>query len=138
MQTILVLEDDAVTGALLKVVLKDYHVLYAQSAEEAMRWGDGGNQRIDLLISDLCLDGSSGVESALLLRSRWRELKVILASAYPLRMWNGQDRSALELLGTNATTILEKPYFPSVLLHKVGELIGPPDGLSNSHDQEAA
>ncbi|SPE34768.1 putative Response regulator receiver protein [Candidatus Sulfopaludibacter sp. SbA6] len=126
MKTILVVEDESLVMRLFRHVLREYAILEAATAEEALRQFRDSARHVDLLITDLTLPTSSGTQVALLLRSMIPALPVILASGCPPRNWTDQDSDALGKLGTESVIVLEKPFFPSVLLHKVHQMIGAP------------
>jgi DNA-binding response OmpR family regulator len=102
-----------------------HFVVSTTTAENALWRFIEYNRRFDLLISDLTLPTSSGVQVALILRSELPELKIILTSGYPLSMWSEQDTSDLQRLGNDSVTVLAKPFLPQTLLNSVRALIGP-------------
>jgi CheY-like chemotaxis protein len=123
MNTLLVLEDESAVMKLLRYMLKPYGVVEAASAEQALRlFADHGRQ-IDLLIADVTLPVSSGIQVALLLRSELPRLPVILMSGYPMSGWTMRDSADLAKLGTASVTILEKPFQSQVLSNTVRELL---------------
>jgi DNA-binding response OmpR family regulator len=125
MKNILILEDEPFLSNLLRLVLQGYFVVSTTTAENALWKFIEYNRRFDLLISDLTLPTSSGVQVALILRSELPELKIILTSGYPLSMWSEQDTSDLQRLGNDSVTVLAKPFLPQTLLNSVRALIGP-------------
>ena len=126
MKTILIVEDESLVMRLYRHVLRDYTVLEAATAAEAFRQFCDCGRHIDLLITDLTLPTSSGTRVALQLRSTIPSLPVILASGCPTRNWTDRDSDALGLLGTDSVMVLDKPFYPSILLHMVHEMIGAP------------
>jgi CheY-like chemotaxis protein len=125
MKTILVLEDEAMVTRLFHLALRGYNIVEAATAAEALRHFCNYESHIDLLIADLAL-ATTGINVPLRLRSVLPTLPVILASDCPQRNWTDQNSDALGRLGTDSVTILQKPFFPSVVLHKVHEMIGAP------------
>lgn len=111
------------------LVLREYTIIEAANAAEALRQFYAYERHVDLLITDMALATSSGTHIALLLRSVIPSLPIILASGSPPGTWARQDSDAFGRLGTGSVVILEKPFFPSVLLHKVHEMIGLPREL---------
>ena len=127
MKTILVLEDEPVVMRLFSRVLIEYIILEAVTAAEALRLFCDSDHHVDLLITVLTLAKGSGTQVALQLRLTVPTLPVILASCCGPTYWTDQESAALRKLGTASVKILEKPFFPSILLRKVHELIGAPN-----------
>ena len=126
MKTILVLEDEAPVMKLLRHMLKQYSIIEAPTAEEALLFFIDLDYRVDLLFADLTLATRSGIQVALLLRSKLPGLPVILTSGYPVSAWSDRDCADLERLGSSSVTILRKPFGPHVLSNAVCGLIGAP------------
>jgi len=80
--SILLVEDEASTRRMTAVVLKrlGYRVQEASSAEEALRLAEVPGEKIDLLMTDIVMQGLSGCELADLLQSRDPGLKVLFMS----------------------------------------------------------
>ena len=125
MNTILVLEDDAIVMNVFRGVLEasNYRVLSSTNAEEALAWS-GSRPTIDLLIADVALPVSSGVAVALQLRQRIPALKIILTSGYPPDIWGPRHRAELDQIPSDAVRILSKPFLPKELLAMVSALVG--------------
>jgi DNA-binding response OmpR family regulator len=126
LKTILILEDEPLLMKLLRHLLKQYTVLEATNAEEALRRFNENNRTIGLLITDVTLPKSSGIQVALLLRSELSRLPVILTSGYSAMVWSDQDSSDLARIGSDSVTILQTPFQPQDLLDAVRRLIGVP------------
>lgn len=126
MKTILVLEDELPVLTLLHQVLKHYGygVCESVNAEDAIRCFLESDRRIDLLLADVTLPKSSGIEVALQLRARAPDLRVILTSGYPTALWKSQDIADLARLGTDSVAILQKPFEPQTLLNRIHDFIG--------------
>ncbi|MEI9974408.1 MAG: response regulator [Ignavibacteriota bacterium] len=124
MKTLLVLEDEPLVMKLLRHMLKQYTIVEATRAEQALRLFNDHAQQIDLLLADVTLPVSSGIQVALVLRSKIPNLPVILASGYPVDNWSEQDANDLKRLDSRSLTILQKPTPPKQLLSAVAELIG--------------
>jgi CheY-like chemotaxis protein len=123
-KTILVLEDNAAVMMILRLMLEQYSLLEASNAEQALRLFTGHGQEIDLLVADVTLPRSSGIQVALLLRSKIPKLPVILTSGYPVSAWSEEDSSDLQRLGSSSVAILQKPFESQGLLKAVCELTG--------------
>ena len=77
MKTVLVLQDEPGVE-LLRNVLRQYTVIEATTAEQALHLFKTHARQVDLLIADLTLPKSSGIQVACLLRSELPDLPVIL------------------------------------------------------------
>lgn len=124
MKTLLVLEDEPLVMSLLRHILKEYKIVEATNAEEALRFFHEPDREIDLLLADVTLASDSGVHVALMLRSKKPDLPVILTSGYPVSSWNDRDTADLQRLGSNSLIILQKPNPAGRLLNAVDELFG--------------
>lgn len=111
---------------LLRHMLKQYSLIEAVSAEEALRLFTEHGRQVDLLVADVTMPISSGIQVALLLRSELPNLPVLLTSGYPVCAWSDRDSADLRRLGSKSVTILEKPFRAEVLRSAVCELIGTP------------
>jgi len=82
--TILIVEDNPdVLRLMSKFVAKvGYRVLQAASAEEALEVCAAANERIDLLLTDMVMQGMNGRELADQICARWPGTKVIYMSGY--------------------------------------------------------
>src|SRR5450432_2721482 len=108
-KTILLLEDESDVMEFLRHMLKEYSVIEAPTAEHALRLFTQHGRHVDLLIADVTLPKSSGIQVALLLRSEIPDLPVILTSCYPVSDWTGRDYTDLERLGPRAA-LFQKPF----------------------------
>jgi CheY-like chemotaxis protein len=124
MKTILVLEDDSSLMMLLRRTLKEYHLLEATTAEEALQLFGKHDRHVDLLLTDVTLPTSSGLRVAYSLRSEIRNLPVILTSGYPVSVWSDRDSVDLERLGPNSVAILQKPFQTQALSKLVHAFLG--------------
>jgi CheY-like chemotaxis protein len=122
-KTILVLEDNASVMMVLRLMLEPYSLIEASNAEQALRLFTGHGCKIDLLVADLTLPRSSGIQVALLLRSKIPTLPVILTSGYPVSGWSDRDSDDLKRLGSRSVAILQKPFQAEALLDAVRDLI---------------
>ena len=127
MKAILVLEDEPSLMKLLRHTLKDYRMIEATTAEEALMLFIDHDYLIDLLVADLTLPTKSGAQVALHLRSKIPDLPVILTSGYPVSGWKERDSADLRRLG-QPVAVLQKPFTGHQLLDAIGDLTGcPPD-----------
>jgi two-component system cell cycle sensor histidine kinase/response regulator CckA len=104
--TVLVVEDQPQVRRALEHLLKGagYHVLSADSGEDALAMVRKLNGRIDLLVSDIIMPGVSGIELSRRLLAMYPKLAVLLVSGYA-----GSEFGALAELGDNVQ-FLQKPF----------------------------
>ena len=124
-KALLVLEDNPSVMMILRLMLEQYSLIEASTAEEALRRFTDSGCNIDLLVADVTLPRSSGIQVALLLRTRIPTLPVILTSGYPVSVWSDRDSADLERLGSKSVTILPKPFPAQELSNAVRELLAP-------------
>jgi CheY-like chemotaxis protein len=125
MKSILLLEDESSLMNLLRHMIKQYSLIEATTAEQALRLFTEHGRQVDLLLADVTLPTSSGIQVALLLRSEIPDLPVILTSGYPVSVWSERDSADLERLGLRSVAILPKPYQAQGLSNAVRELLAP-------------
>ena len=99
-----------------------YIVLESSNAEDAIARFQDARGQIDLLVADVILPSSTGIQVAMVFRVEVPSLRVILTSGYPQRDWNGRDSADLERLGSHSLKILQKPFMPQALLNCIQEL----------------
>jgi two-component system cell cycle sensor histidine kinase/response regulator CckA len=87
-ETILLVEDREAVRRVAQRFLsrRGYHVIEAESAEQALQLAEAHVSEIDLLLSDVVLGGMDGYELALTLTKRLPGLRVVLMSGYPSEM----------------------------------------------------
>ena len=109
---ILVVDDEpAVRAAMARsLALHGYEVTCAVSGEEAIRAIDDAESRFDLVITDVVMDGMSGVALAEELRARDESLPVILVTGYP-----GSHLTDPIVTTTRLLDVLQKPFTPTQL-----------------------
>jgi len=114
---------------LMRQMLKQYSLIEASTAEDALRLFIEHGRQVDILVSDVTLLKSSGIQVALLLRSEIPDLPVLLTSGYPVSDWTGRDYTDLQRLGSTSVALLSKPFQTHELLTTVRGLIGavPPE-----------
>jgi len=111
---VLVADDDDAVRALIARILRGsgYTVLEARSSDEAMALGDD----LELLVADLVMPSTGGVELAEAMRARIPGLHVLFTSGY-CRIGSsfGPD-----------DPLIAKPFTAADLLLRVRQLVGPP------------
>jgi two-component system, cell cycle sensor histidine kinase and response regulator CckA len=123
-RTLLILDDEPVLIDLLRLMLRQYNLLEATTAQQALQIFADPDRPIDLLVADLSLPTSSGIQVALLLRAEIPNLPVILTSGYPVSAWGKKDTADLETLGSHSVAVLQKPFDVQELHKTIRELIG--------------
>jgi CheY-like chemotaxis protein len=121
-KTILVLEDDLINIEFFRAFLElsGYSVLTATNAEEALSLSENAEETVDLLLADVFLRGSSGIQVARLISTAHPGLSVLFMSGYPLETIRNPESTLI--LGQ--VSFLQKPFMPAALLAKIGEMVG--------------
>ena len=111
--TILVCEDDKHLGLVIEIMLGDhgYRVLVAARPDEALELAATHDGPIDLVITDVVLQGMRGPELAQQLRSMRPEVEVLFVSGY-----SAHDVDHLRL--PEGAAFLQKPFRPETLVAK--------------------
>jgi two-component system cell cycle sensor histidine kinase/response regulator CckA len=125
LRTILVLEDEPSIMKFMRLLLEKNSLIEATTAEQALRLFTDVGRKIDLLVADVTLPTSTGIQVALLLRLEIPDLPVILTSGYPVNDWSDCDLADLGRLGANSVAILPKPFQGKALSDEVRELLAP-------------
>ncbi len=118
--TILVVEDDDLVRTMTVRVLRrnGYATLDAATPAEAEDKARQHGVPLDLLLADVGLPESGGLELALRLRQRWPSLKVLFMS--------GLARAVLADLGVAVGgAFLEKPFAPVTLVERIDAMLAP-------------
>jgi len=118
-ETVLVVEDEVAVRMLVIEVLEEfgYRVLEAPDGTTALPYLEG-DQRIDLLLSDIGLPGINGRQLAEMARQHRPDLKVLFITGYAP---NAEIRDEFLAPGMD---MLAKPFSIDTLAAKVSELIG--------------
>jgi CheY-like chemotaxis protein len=118
--TILVVEDDDLVRTMTVRVLRrhGYATIDAATPSEAEDKARQHAVPLDLLLADVGLPESGGLELALRLRERWPSLKVLFMS--------GLARAVLADLGVAVGgAFLEKPFAPVTLVERIDAMLAP-------------
>jgi DNA-binding NtrC family response regulator len=104
METILVIDDEKSLVDLLTVVFKNegYAVKQAQSAEQGLAVLD--SDEVDLVITDIKLPGSDGMEVLRRVRAKRPDVPVVMITAY------GSVQQAVDALKAGALDYVVKPF----------------------------
>ncbi|MGB7622772.1 MAG: PAS domain S-box protein [Terriglobia bacterium] len=118
-ETILVVEDEEGVRSLVRTILemKGYAIFEARDADEAVKLLDCHKNHIDMLLTDVIMPKTSGVELAKRFRSQRPNAKVLFMSGY--------TDAALTHHGVlnSGTALIEKPFTPHTLAQKVREVL---------------
>jgi two-component system cell cycle sensor histidine kinase/response regulator CckA len=117
-ETILVVEDSGALRHLIRDLLESlgYSVLDAASAAEAVELASGVRDRLDLLIVDVVLPDSSGLELAECLRESRPRLPVLYISGYLEEQAIGEGSQA-------EGEFLSKPFTMEEFAHRVRRIL---------------
>lgn len=117
-ETILIVEDEEnVRKPLVQILAnRGYNVLEAADAKEAIEISQNHSGPIHLMVTDILMDGLSGVELAERLSFRRPEMRVLFATGYPAGLTEGAN------LGGDAN-LLKKPFSGRELAAKVREVL---------------
>lgn len=129
-ETVLVAEDEVGVRSLVRQVLNahGYRVIEAARGDEAIALSKSHQGPIHLLVTDVVMPQMSGRELATRLSALYPDLKVLFMSGYTSEgiVHNG----VLE----RDTAFIQKPFTPSALARKVGEVL---DSSNNAHASTA-
>ena len=115
-KTVLIVDDDAtVLSFVAESLAAKYHVLTADSSEEALRLSKDYKKEIDLLLSDVQMPGMTGIDLATHITAHRPNIKVLLMSGYTGGM----------LVLNEWWHFLPKPFIPSQLRVLISGLISP-------------
>jgi CheY-like chemotaxis protein len=118
-ETILLVEDDASTRELIRIILKNegYTVIEAVDGKEAVEMFMKNRETIHLLLSDLIMPRMNGKEAYDEMKV-WRpDLKAVFVSGY------APDIVRQKMTLDTGVTLISKPILPNVLLKKVRNLL---------------
>jgi CheY-like chemotaxis protein len=125
-----VVEDEASVRDLVRRTLLacGYRTLTASNAGEALLLWEKHHARIDLLLTDVVMPHASGRELSERLRSERPDLPVLFMSGYTD---SEIDHHGVLLPGV---AFLAKPFTPTVLAHKVREVLSASDRQGQTGD----
>lgn len=126
--TLMIVDDNPeVLDFLSKVLSTDYFVISAQSGEEALQLLD--NNKIDLIISDVMMEGINGFELCGKIKSNINlsHIPVILLTA------KTDTESKIAGLDSGADAYIEKPFTPSHLIAQLQNLLRKKEALQKAY-----
>jgi two-component system, cell cycle sensor histidine kinase and response regulator CckA len=114
-ETVLVVEDQPQVRQLACSILKEfgYHILEASDGEEALHLVEAHAGPLHLLLTDVIMPGTSGLELAARLQAMC-SLPVLFMSGYPDQMEAGEKSDV---------SFIKKPFTPIALVGKVREIL---------------
>jgi two-component system, cell cycle sensor histidine kinase and response regulator CckA len=121
-KVVLVVEDDRDLASIYRNLLEHsgYRVLSVTTAESALELVEARGGRVDLVLSDIVMDGMGGRELVWRLREMYPEIDIILASGY------ADEDTALQMMDDEGLTFIPKPIDFGFLLGKVKSILGSP------------
>jgi len=116
-EVVLLVDDEIALLELGQNILKEqgYHVYCAEGAESAL-WILEHN-RVDIMVSDVIMPGTSGLELAKQVKNLYPDIKIQLVSGYI------GDHADYDKNSPYIKTLLSKPYTVEVLLTRVRSLL---------------
>lgn len=118
-ERVLLVEDEHAVRALSARVLRaaGYTVIEARHGEDALGLIEGGLTDIDLVLTDIVMPTTSGIDLVDAVRHRMPAARVIFMSGY-------SDHPVLRrALDAEAAHFISKPFTPRALLDKVAEVL---------------
>jgi signal transduction histidine kinase/CheY-like chemotaxis protein len=121
-ETVLLVEDEPAVRALTRHVLQasGYTVLEASDGDEALHLAEQHSGSIHLLVTDVVLPALGGAQLGERLRIHRPELRVLFVSGY------ADDAIIRHGVRESEVDLLQKPFSPAVLAHKVREVLDRP------------
>jgi two-component system, cell cycle sensor histidine kinase and response regulator CckA len=128
-ETILVVEDDNILREITAKLLQDagYRVVDAKDAEDALKIVAASPAEIDLLLTDVIMPGSSGVDLAKLAAGGHPKLRLLFMSGYT------GDLVGRQGVLLQQDSFLEKPFTKRSLLAKVYSVLHDESATRQSH-----
>jgi signal transduction histidine kinase len=119
-ETVLLIDDETMVREVGQEMLKElgYQVKVAASGEEGIQIYEADPNKIDLVILDLIMPGTSGGETFDRLRELNPQAKVLLASGYSV------DGQAAGILERGCNGFMQKPFNMKMLSRKIREVLG--------------
>ena len=124
-RTALVLEDEPVVLAVFRAVLQrnGFIVLAAERGEVALRCSSDRRLRIDIVVADITLPGSSGTNVVLQIKASRPDIPVLFTSGRPLDWLSAMDQGNIAGLPEGSYSFLQKPFTAGQLMDSVETLL---------------
>jgi CheY-like chemotaxis protein len=119
--TLLLVDDEELVRQSVEAALcmRGYKVLPAANAEEAMRISENYSGEIELMVTDLSMPVTNGVELAQKMHAVRPGMKVLFVSG-------SVDDPRMMELSQERESFFKKPFTPAALDHKIEELLNRP------------
>lgn len=119
-ETILLVDDEeSLRGVVVDLLSQlGYHMLSAASGEEAIKLAREYSAKIDLLLTDVIMDGLPGPELAEVLLQSRPEMKVVYISGF------ADGSIAPNCVLKPGTVLVQKPFTIRILSAKLREVLG--------------
>ena len=119
LETVLLCEDEARVRQLMEETLSDrgYRVLATRDAAEAREQVRQHQGRIDLLLTDVLMPGTNGMQLAAELAGAQPGLRVLYISGYP------ESELRRNGIAAHGLPLIEKPFEPEKILNRVREAL---------------
>jgi two-component system, cell cycle sensor histidine kinase and response regulator CckA len=123
-ETVLLVDDEeSLRGVVVDLLSQlGYHMLSAASGEEAIKLAREYSAKIDLLLTDVVMDGLPGPELAEVLLQSRPEMKVVFISGF------ADGSIAPNCVLKPGTVLVQKPFTIRILSAKLREVLGGPAG----------
>jgi two-component system, cell cycle sensor histidine kinase and response regulator CckA len=130
--TVLVVDDEPVARRVAFRILSEqgYRVFEAADTDEALHVLTHARGRVDLVVLDVVMPGSDGVELASAILSEWPDQRILFMSAYPAEVLARHGLADLHV------PFLAKPYTRTEVLTKVREVLARPRRPSTEAQQQ--
>jgi CheY-like chemotaxis protein len=121
-ETILLVEDEPIVRDLARLVLQrhGYHVVTAESPQEALDIVRLSAEPLAMVVTDIVMPGMSGRELVEILRQRQPGLRILYMSGYT------RDEIVRYGVESSKDSFLQKPFQPAMLASKVREILDQP------------
>jgi len=118
-ELILIIEDERITRKFIIKVLKEngYSVLETEKIEEAREIFNNKEDDIKMVFSDIVLSDGSGLEFAKEIKSKNKEMKILLSSGYI------DEKAELSYIAEKKFSFLGKPYDVLKLLKAIKKVL---------------
>ncbi|CAN5129332.1 sigma-54 dependent transcriptional regulator [soil metagenome] len=126
MTSILIIEDDVAFSAMLKTFFekRDFKVQSALTAEDGFRKLDSGG--IDLVLSDVRLPDSDGIEILLKVKKDFPDIQVIVMTNY------AEINMAVKAMKNGAFDYVAKPFQPEMILQTIQNALSKKNSFQKS------
>jgi DNA-binding response OmpR family regulator len=128
---VLIVDDESVVADTLGMILElsGYRVSVAYDGISALKLSE--TVPLDLLLTDVCMPGMSGIDLAINIQRRLPHCKILMFSGHA----SASDLYGTALLERRGFTILAKPLHPAELLSRLSESLQPRDSAVSSASQ---